>query len=150
MADSHLEAIAADARRRGWATSWHDTPARIELIVVPTISNPEQQGFLGLGFGVTLGGSAVACWVWEAWTGSLIDPWQESGPAGGPMFQELPLEQEPQRFHLVASLEQALPAFDRAARRYMATMRQMALGLDPMELSHWADLEPIAGGRGDG
>ncbi len=105
MADSRLERIAADARRRGWATSLHDTRARTELIVVPTISNPEQQGSLGLGFGVTLGGGAVACWVWEAWTGSLIDPWQESGPAGGPMFQEPPLEQEPQRFHLVASLE---------------------------------------------
>ncbi|QVV66782.1 hypothetical protein [Synechococcus sp. LA31] len=147
MADPRLEAIAADARQCGWAVEWHDTTARVELEVCPTLSNPEHQGFIGLGFGVTLGGSAVACWVWEAWSGSLIDPWQQSGPAGGPMFQEIPLEQELQRFHLVESLDQALPVFDRAVCRYMALMRRMVLEMETGGLNTWADLEPIAGGR---
>jgi hypothetical protein len=143
MADSRLEAIAADARRRGWAVSWHDNPARLELIVVPTISSPEQQGFLGLGFGVTLGGGAVACWIWEDWSGGLIDP------SGQTMLDVMPLDQEPQLLHLVESLDQALPVFDRAVRRYMATMRRVTeeTGLAPAERGDWADLAPLAEGR---
>jgi hypothetical protein len=141
MADPRLEAIAADARRLGWAISWHDNPARIELIVVPTVSNPEQQGFIGLGFGVTLCGGSVACWIWEGWSGGLIDP------SGQVAFDVIPLEQEPQRLHLVGSLDQALPVFDRVVRRYMATMRRVTeeMGPAPAEREDWADLEPIAG-----
>jgi hypothetical protein len=147
MTDSRLEAIAADAASRGWGVSWEDTNARRELIVVPRVSSAQQQGAIGLGFGVTLGGSAVACWVWEAWSGSLIDPWQGSGPPGGPMWKEIPPDQEREQFHLVESLDQALPVFDRAARRFMATMRQICLELGPLAAADWADLEPIAGGR---
>lgn len=150
MTDSRLKSIAVDACHRGWGVSWEETHARQELLVVPRVSSAQQQGAFGLGFGVTLGGGAVACWVWEAWSGSLIDPWLESGPDGGPMWKEIPLDQERERFHLVSSLEQALPVFDRAVRRYMATMRQICLELGPLPSVDWADLEPIAGGRCNG
>jgi hypothetical protein len=146
-ADPRLKRIAADARQRGWAVEWHDTTARLELDVCPTLSNPEHQGFIGMGFGVTLGGSAVACWVWEAWSESLIAPWQQAAPTAASTFLEIPLDQELEQFHLVESLDQALPVFDRAVRRYMALMRRLVLEMEAGGLNTWSDLESIAGGR---
>ncbi|QNI89556.1 hypothetical protein [Synechococcus sp. ROS8604] len=133
MTDPRLKVIASAAAARGWSAEFVDTPHRTELVVVPTVSNPEQQGYMGMGFGITLGGQSIAMWCWESWAGSLFEPDLQK-PVG--------LDYELDRFPRVRSLEDALLIFDNASRRYLAEMR----GLDPEEPSAWSDLEPLAGG----
>jgi hypothetical protein len=134
MADPRLEQLAAESASRGWEVDWADTPSRVELLVVPTVSNVEQQGFLGFGVGVRDGGGALSCWAWEAWSGTLIEPWQDNPFQSGDEFL----------FPTVVTLEDCCRVFDRGALRYLAHMRRIVLEEPPTDLSDWADLEPLA------
>ena len=146
MADPRLERIAAAAATRGWQTEWAEADQRTELLIIPTISNTDQQGCLGLGVGVRLGGRSLSCWTWESWAGTLIEPLIDDGVAEGDALEAL--------FPTVTDLEDCCRVFDRAALRYLAFMRRTVLtwpGL-PGRLSEWADLEPVVtqGGRRHG
>lgn len=142
MADARLQCIAADAAARGWIIDWHDSDHRTELLVEPTLSNPEQQGFLGFAVAVRLGGRSLAFWAWEAWSGTLIEPWLD--------HTEDPDIGNEEMFPEVIDLEGCCQLFDRAARRYMALLRRVSLessgpGTDITDL---ADLEPLACSKG--
>ena len=136
MADPRLEQIATEATSRGWEVEWCDTPSRVELLVVPTISNAEQQGSLGFGVGVREGGATLSCWVWEAWSGTLVEPWL--------CRDEIPQSGDESLFSTVVTLEDCCRVFDRGALRYLAHMRRIVLEGLPTDLSDWADLEPLA------
>ncbi len=146
MADPRLERIAAAAATRGWPTEWAEADQRTELLIIPTISVSEHQGSLGLGVGVRLGGRSLSCWVWESWSGTLIEPWIDDDVAEGDDLEAL--------FPTITDLEDCCRVFDRAGRRYMAFMRRTVLAWpgSPMRLSDWADLEPLVtqGGRRHG
>jgi hypothetical protein len=146
MADPRLSSIANAAIARGWEIEWQDSDHRTELLVIPTISNPEQQGFLGMGFGVTLGGEEIAMCCWESWACTLIEPLPESEIPGDPTSREPCIDDENLLFQRVTTLEEALPIFDEAVRRYLAAMRRTVLESGGVEgLFTWADPEPIAG-----
>ena len=130
-----LVSIAAEAAERNWGVQWRDEPCRTYLRVTPILRRPCQEGNFGLGFGLALGGEKVICWVWEAWDGTMIDPWVD---------EDIPIEQELNYFHVICSLNESLPIFDRACRRYMAHARRISLSFDSsMDLSDWRDLEPL-------
>lgn len=136
--DARLKRIAADAAARGWDVSWADNPDRTELLVVPTVSNDEQQGSLGFGVAVRLGGRELVFWAWEAWSGSLIEPWLEND-------DELGIGDESQ-FPTVTDLESCCRVFDQAAKRFLSNMRRTTLqcfGLGS-DITGLADLEPLA------
>ena len=135
MADPRLEQIAADAASRGWRVYWADNPSRVELLVVPTVSNATQDGFLGFGVGVRDGGAALSCWAWEAWSDSLIEPWL--------CRDEIPQSGDESLFPTVVTLEDCCRVFDRGVLRYLATMRRSVLQGPPTDLADWADLEPL-------
>jgi hypothetical protein len=138
MADPRLEQIAAEALSRNWRVDWWDTPARMELLVIPAISNAEQQDYLGFGIGVRNGGATLSCWAWEAWSGTLIEPWFSDA--------EIPRPGDESLFATVTNLEDCCRVFDRGALRYMATMRRCSLTMTGPDASllEWADLEPLA------
>jgi hypothetical protein len=145
MTDPRLTAIAADASSREWRVDWSDGQERTELLICPTLSDPTQQDLLGLGFGVMLGGKEIAVWVWEAWTGTLIEPWDEAPP--GKFKRTYAPKEELPRFHKVTCLEDAFPVFNRAASRYMAFMRRASLEECPSySLDSWSDLEIVVTG----
>ena len=135
MADPRLEQIAAESASRGWEVRWSDTPSRVELLVVPTVSNTEQDGFLGFGVGVREGGAALSCWAWEAWSGTLVEPWL--------CRDEIPQSGDESLFPTVVTLEDCCRVFDRGALRYVAHMRRIVLEESPTDISVWADLEPL-------
>ena len=136
--DSRLEQIAAQARSRGWEVSWHDTADRTELVVVPAVSNAEQQGFLGFGVGVRAGGVTLACWAWEAWSDTLIEPWL--------CHEEIPQSGDESLFPTITDLEGCCRVFDRGVGRYMTTMRRTCLNYwgEACSITEWADLDPLA------
>lgn len=144
MPDARLKTIAADAAARGWEIRWSELDQRTELLIVPAVSSADQQGSLGIGVGVRLGGKSLSCWVWEAWTGTLIEPWVDRCVAAEDDHELL--------FPTVSSLEECCQVFDRAARRYMVFMRRSSLECFGPEgdLSDWADLAPLATASGHG
>ena len=142
QADSRIKAIAAEARERRWHVSWDDTHHGIQLLVLPTTSDPEL--YFSFGVGVRIGGS-LECWVWEGMSDFLIVPWVEDGPQEPEFGSEL--------YPMVETLEDCLAVFDKGASRYLAFMRRHCLeSLDGFEdqLAEWADIEPLAGGRSNG
>lgn len=137
QADPRIKAIAAKARDRGWGANWDDSPHGVQLLVHPTISAPYQ--WFSFGVGVRIGGETLECWVWEHNANTLIEPWVE-GDADEPEFGS-------DAYPVVETLEDCLVIFDKAAKRYLASMRRSCLEfLDGFEdqLAEWADIEPLA------
>lgn len=139
MPDPRLTAIAADAASRGWDVDWHENQHRIELLVIPTVSDPHD-GMFGMGFGVALGGNQISVWVWECWAGCLIEPFIG--------FEDVPPDEEMDHFQAVTCLNDALPLFDKAAEEFLAWQRNPRLNpcWDKSALEEWASIQPLAGG----
>jgi hypothetical protein len=136
MKDPRLTAIALEARGKGWGVRWEEEPCRSNLIVTPILNREDLEGMFKLGFGATLGRKEVICWVYECWDGTLIDPWVD---------RVIEIHEELQYFHVIGSLKDALPVFDRGCRRYMAHVRRLSLAHFPgLGISIFDDLDPLA------
>lgn len=129
-----LTDIANDAISRGWEIKWAECDARTELLIFPTLSDPDHTGMFQIGLGNRLGNQGIACWIYSAYNGALILPAPQ---------EQVDMTSE---FYLcpeVTCLEDALQVFDRVMRDHLADMRR----IDETNQQDWQDIEPLAEGR---
>jgi hypothetical protein len=139
LADPRIQALAKEAKARGWDYHFVSNNHRFELHVEPKI-NRECHLVLGFAVSVRLGGGDITC-IAHA-DGIITDPWCDF------KYENMPSIEDESSLTSVHSLEDCCVVFDRGTRRYMAEMRRYYLehdedgeSLDALQV--WGDIEPV-------
>jgi hypothetical protein len=140
LADPRIQALAKEAKSRGWEYHFVSNNHRFELHVEPKI-NRECHLVLGFAVSVRLGGGDITCVAYAEHI--MTDPWCDFKRENEPS-----IEDESSRTS-VRSLEDCCVVFNRGTRRYMAEMRRYYLehdedgeSLDALQV--WGDIEPVS------
>ena len=140
LADPRIQALAKEAKSRGWDYQFVSNSHRFDLHIEPKI-NRECHLVLGFAVSVRLGGGDITCVAYAEHI--MTDPWCDFKRENEPS-----IEDEFSRTS-VRSLEDCCVVFNRGTRRYMAEMRRYYLehdedgeSLDALQV--WGDIEPVS------